>query len=696
MKSKYQTAPFFLFAFLILLLPFSYLSILEAQNEDRSPLQLMDIFDLETASNPQIAPDGKTIAYTRNWADVMTDKRFSNIWIINADGSGHRPVSSGKHQAYNPQWSPDGRKLAFISTENGSAQIYLRWTDTGEMAAISNLSKSPSSLQWSPDGKMIAFSMLIPEAPLKIGELPSPPEGAKWAAPSKVTDKLIFRFNGVGEIEPGYNQLFVLSADGGKAKQVTHGNYHNGGFAYNSANYSWAPDSKSIILSANRLDNWEDELFETDIFEFSLSGGEPKQLTNRKGPDRDIIISPDGKHIAYIGFDDRYQGYQVRQLHLANRDGANVSVLGKSLDRTVYSPAWAADGKSIYALFDSEGKTKLARFTLDGNYEVLAEGLGAGDSAYSGGNFSVSKNGVFAFSMSNPHTLSEVGIRDVSGKVKKITQLNDDLFSQRELGAVEEIWWESSVDKKKIQGWIIKPPGFDPSKKYPLILEIHGGPFAAYGPKFDSEKQLMAASGAVVLYTNPRGSTSYGEEFGNLIHHAYPGDDFFDLNSGVDAVIAKGYVDDNQLYVTGGSGGGVLTAWMIGNTDRFRAALSFYPVINWESFNFTADISSRTLKYWFPGMPWEHPENYRSRSLLEVSKNVKTPTLIMTGEEDWRTPMSESEQYYKSLKLQGVETVLVRVPGEPHGIRRRPSHAMSKISTLRGWFEKHSEKKVKP
>ncbi|NNF26847.1 MAG: S9 family peptidase, partial [Gemmatimonadetes bacterium] len=254
---------------------------------------------------------------------------------------------------------------------------------------------------------------------------------------------------------------------------------------------------------------------------------------------------------------------------------------------------------------------------------------------------------------------------------------------------VEEIWWESSKDGRLIQGWILKPPGFDPSRKYPLILEIHGGPFLAYGDGFDIEKQLMAAAGYVVLYSNPRGSTSYGEEFGNLIHHAYPGDDFYDLDSGVDAVIAQGYVDEDNLFVTGGSGGGVLTAWMIGHTDRFNAALPFYPVINWYSFNLTADMAAITNKYWFPGLPWDHVEHYENRSLLSVVKNVKTPTLIMTGEEDWRTPMSESEQYYKALKLLGVDAVIVRVPGEPHLIWSRPSHGISKITTLVGWFGRY-------
>jgi acylaminoacyl-peptidase len=238
----------------------------------------------------------------------------------------------------------------------------------------------------------------------------------------------------------------------------------------------------------------------------------------------------------------------------------------------------------------------------------------------------------------------------------------------------------------------MKPPDFDPSRKYPLILEIHGGPFANYGDRFDTEKQVMAARGYVVLYTNPRGSTSYGEEFGNLIHHKYPGDDFFDLNSGVDAVVAKGYIDTDNLFVTGGSGGGVLTCWMIGRTPRFRAAAPIYPVINWYSFNLTADISAFVTKYWFPGPPWDNVEHYEKRSLLSVVKNVKTPTLVMTGEEDYRTPMSESEQYYTALKLLKVETVLVRVPGEPHGITRRPSHHAAKISYIINWFDQHRAK----
>ena len=264
---------------------------------------------------------------------------------------------------------------------------------------------------------------------------------------------------------------------------------------------------------------------------------------------------------------------------------------------------------------------------------------------------------------------------------------------------MEEIRYKSSKDGREIQGWIVKPPGFDsagndsagndPAKRYPLILEIHGGPFANYGDRFAAEAQLYAAAGYVVLYTNPRGSTSYGEEFGNLIHHAYPGDDYFDLMSGVDAVLERGYVDPERLFVTGGSGGGVLTAWIVGRTDRFRAAVVAKPVINWTSFVLTADNANFYYRYWFPGFPWDHPEHYRARSPLSLVSAVTTPTMLLTGESDFRTPIAETEQYYQALRLRGVDTVMVRMPGAYHHIARRPSQMMSKAAHILAWFERY-------
>ena len=647
-----------------------------------------DIFQLEYAADPQISPDGQWIVYVRQWQDLMTDRRYSNLWLVKADGSDHRPLTTGKLVESQPRWSPDGKRIAYLSNKDDAPQIYVRWMDGGLTQAVTNSMTPPSTPTWSPDGNSIAFLGLVRQPALVVGQPLAAPPGATWAAPPKYTDKLVFRFDGVGDVPPGFVQVFVVPAEGGTARQLTSGDFNHGGTPYGGGSIAWTPDGSEVIIPARRGERPEWNSRESELFAVAVKDGALRRLTDRFGPDQSPAVSPDGKLIAYTGFDDRKQGYQNTLLYLMNRDGSGKRILSSRIDNGVGSPVWAADGKGVYVQYDERGNTKVALVALDGSYRVAAKDLGSGTSAYSGGSFSVSKDGSIAFSLSTPSQPSEVALVRPAAPAKTLTAINADILGDRTIGQVEEIWWKSSKDSLPIQGWIIKPPGFDPSRKYPMILEIHGGPFANYGDRFDEEKQLMAAAGYVVLYTNPRGSTSYGEKFGNLIHHAYPGDDFYDLNSGVDAVVAKGYVDAENLFVTGGSGGGVLTAWMIGHTNRFKAALAFYPVINWESFSLTADMAPSSVNNWFPGFPWDNVENYDKRSLLSVVKNVKTPTLVMTGEEDFRTPMSESEQYYKALKMLGVESVLVRVPEEPHGIRRRPSHEASKITTLEGWFTK--------
>ncbi len=658
----------------------------EAQKTKLGP---MDIFNLEYATSPEISPDGQWVVYVRQYFDVMTDRRYSNLWIARSDGSDHRPLTAGKYTEGEPVWSPDGKRLAYISSREGSPQIYVRWMDNGQTSPVTKVQEPPSGIAWSPDGSMISFFKLVPSPALVVGQQPPPPPGAQWAPPAKYTNRLVFRFDGVGEVPPGFSHLFVVPSEGGTARQLTSGDFHHGTSGFGGGTASWAPDGQAIVFQASRRANAERNLLETDLFEVTVGDGRLRQLTDRMGPDGSAVVSPDGKLVAYLGFDDRKVGYQNTLLYLMNRDGSGKRVLSSKLDQSVGAAVWSADGKSLVVGYDEKGNSKVAVMLLDGSYRVVANNLGTGGSAYGGGSYSVAKDGSVAFTVSTPSVPGDIAVVRPTQPVRTITSVNADVMADRRLGQVEELWWKSSKDGRPIQGWIIKPPDFDPAKKYPMILEIHGGPFANYGDRFDVEKQLMAAGGYVVLYTNPRGSTSYGEEFGNLIHHAYPGDDFFDLDSGVDAVIAKGYVDDKNLFVTGGSGGGVLTAWMIGRTNRFRAALAFYPVINWYSFALTADMSPLAVDNWFPGLPWDNLQNYESRSLLSVVKNVKTPTLIMTGEEDYRTPMSESEQYYKALKLLGVETVLVRVPGESHGIWGRPSHGMAKLTTMQGWFDQH-------
>ncbi|HKV42453.1 MAG TPA: S9 family peptidase [Blastocatellia bacterium] len=686
-QSKYFAAISFLLALPLTASP-------EVKGNHLGPL---DMFNVRYALAPQISPDGATVVYLQRFSDIMTDKTYSNLWAINFDGSNNRPLTTGDYQDGSPVWSPDGTRLAYISDRDGKPQIYVRWMDTGQTAKITNLEFGPSGLAWSPDSKSLAFVAPLPLAPPKLGTLAAAPLAAKWAPPARVINELVYRFNGIGYLPSASNQLFVISADGGTPHQITTGAHPLGGIGFRGIQPVWTPDGAYIIISANRRPDYEYEPFDSEVYQFAVADGALKPLTDRRGPDDDPIVSPDGKYIAYTGFDDRYQGYQVTHLYVMNRDGAASHELSAGFDRDVQNPVWAPDSRGIYFTYDDEGDTKLGFLALDaslnGKVTKMAEHLGSGGSSYSsaaGQPFSMANNGNFAIAYTTPGIPGDIAVATVGHPTTKvITSVNEGLLAYKTLGVVEAISYKSSKDGRRIQGWIIKPPDFDPSKKYPLILEIHGGPFANYGDRFDIEKQMMAAAGYVVLYTNPRGSTSYGAEFGNLIHHAYPGDDFNDLESGVDDVIARGYVDPDNLFVTGGSGGGVLTCWVVDNTTRFRAAVSLYPVINWYSWTLTSDIPMIGAKYWFPGNPADHTDQYMARSVISYVDRVKTPTMLMVGEEDYRCPPTEAEQFYAALKLNHVETMLILVPGEPHGISRIPSHHMAKVQYILNWFDQH-------
>jgi len=650
-----------------------------------SRFEAMDVFGLEWASDPQISPDGQRIVYVRNFMDVKSDRRRSNLWIVNFDGSDERPLTTGLQNDVAPRWSPDGKRVLYASTLDGTTQLFVRWVATGEVARLTQLQRAPGGLAWSPDGRWIAFLSFVPEKGQTLAELPTPPEGASWAARPQLVDLVAYRADGGGYLEHGKMHLFVLPAEGGVPRQVTSGPYNHAGTA-------WSADGKHIIVSSNRRADADYEPNDSELYEVSVADGSARPLTDRRGPDNNPVISPDGSRIAYLGFDDRYQGYQVTRLHLMNRDGSSSRVLSAKLDRDVASPVWSADGRSIWFQYDDHGDTRIATIDLDANVQDVTDRVGGTsiDRPYGGGQFSIARNGRFAFTQTSPTRPADVAVGTKGTRTASaITRLNEDLLAHKQLGVTEEIRFTSSHDNRPVQGWIVKPPGFDPARKYPLILEIHGGPFLNYGPRFAADYQLYAAKGYVVLYVNPRGSTSYGEEFGNLIHHAYPGNDYFDLMSGVDAAIARGYVDPEQLFITGGSGGGVLTSWSIGKTTRFRAAVVQKPVINWYSFVLTADAYPFFVKYWFPGPPWEIPEHYHARSPISLVGNVSTPTMLITGEADYRTPIAESEQYYQALRLRRVDAALVRIPGASHSIDARPSNLIAKAQYVLGWFEKY-------
>lgn len=672
---------------LCLLVASSALPVVAAPAEGPSRLFTgADLFRLEVASDPQISPDGKTIAYVRHSNDIMSDRARATIWSIDVDSGEQAPLVAGPGSHGQPRWSPDGSRLAYISSadESAGAQLHVRWMKSGQVARLTGLPATPRGIAWSPDGERIAYAMFVPDEAPKLGTAPAKPEGAKWAEPLQVIESVVYRTDERGYAKSGYNQVFWIAADGGAPTQLTFGARNAG------ANLSWTPDGRSILFSANLSDDWQRDIVESEVHEVSIDTLELRTLTSRHGPDNGPAVSPDGKWIAWTGFDDRYVGYQNRLVSLMRRDGGEVRVLGAGLDRSLDDPAWSADSRALYASYDDHGSVRVARIALDGSMRTVATGLtGSGlDRPYSGGDFSVSRNGTVAYTGGSPLRPSDIWVTR-GGEARQLTRLNEGLLGAKSLGAVQPLA-VTAFDDLPVDAWLVTPPHFDASRKYPLILEIHGGPFAAYGPTFSTDNQLYAAAGYVVLYVNPRGSTSYGEAFANQIDKAYPGRDYDDLMSAVDAAIAKGFVDPANLFVTGGSGGGVLTAWIVGKNDRFRAAATQKPVIDWASFVLTSDLTPLFSRYWFGKFPWEDPQAYWARSPLSLVGNVKTPTLVVVGSDDYRTPVSEAEQYYMALQLRGIPTALVKVPGANHGdLAARPSQSAAKASAILAWFERY-------
>lgn len=653
-------------------------------NADARPLDYHDVFGLEYADSPAISPDGDQAVYVRRHMDSQSDRNLGQLWLIDLDSGQQQPLTGGDGSFSSPQWSPDGSRIAYIGQGgDGDSQLHVLWLASGRVTEITDGPYSPSALSWSPDGSRIAFNRFVPAEPPRLVKPLKAPEGANWAPAPTVIDRPVFRIDGQGFLPHGQTQRFVVPADGGPVRQITDGPYPNSGPA------AWSTDGTALIFAAVRRDDWELESRDTELYRFDLKSGEFDVLTDRYGPDQSPAISPDGRRLAWLGFDDELMSYTNTDVWLMPVDGGKPENLTGDLDRNVDKLVWADDGKSLYIAYSDQGTGVVERLRLNGERARVADDLGGTTLGrpYASGDFDAG-GGKVLFTRTTPTRPADLVVVD-RGNERRLTTMNAELLANRQLARVEEIKYPSSLDGLEIEGWVAYPPDYEAGRRYPLILEIHGGPFADYGPRFSMEVQLMAAQGYVVLYTNPRGSTSYGAGFANEIHHAYPGNDYHDLISGVDHLIERGIADPDRLFVTGGSGGGVLTAWIVGSTDRFSAAAVVKPVINWTSFVLTGDLTPFFHKYWFPALPWEAPEHYFERSPLSKVGNVNTPTMVMTGEADWRTPMWESEQFYQALKLRGIDTLLVRIPEAPHGIAARPSQLVTKIQHILAWFDRY-------
>ena len=642
-------------------------------------LEIDLLLDWESVSSPRMSPDGARVVFTRGWVDKVNDRRQSDLWVVESDGSRPRFLTEGS----SPRWSPDGTRVAFLKRgEPEGSQLHVLWMDTREVTQITRVAESIRDVRWSPDGRRIAFRMLVPEKePFVKIELPPKPKGAKWAEEPKVVSRLSYRRDRSGYRPKGFHHLFVVDAEGGTERQVTSGDFDHGGG-------EWTRDGARLIFSGLRAEDADWQIAESELYAVDVDDGEVKQLTSRRGPDGSPAVSPDGRHIAYTGADWKGDTYHVSKLYVMPVDGGEPRLLTADLDRQVSGPTWTRDGDAILFSVATEGSRHLYRATLDGEVEPVTTGplsFRFGDVTPDGGAV-----GVLATS-SRP---GDLAIVDPDGAHRRLTRVNDDLLDHVALGTVEEIRYPST-DDLEIQGWIVKPPDFDPAKKYPLILQIHGGPHGMYGVDFSFERQNHVAEGFVVLYTNPRGSDGYGKAFGNAINNAYPGMDYDDLMRGVDEVIARGYIDEDNLFVYGGSGGGVLTCWIVGMTDRFKAAVSMFPVTNWISFVGTTDGP-----YWyhnFKQYPWEGIEEHWRRSPLRLVGNVTTPTMLITGELDLRTPMAQTEEYYQALKWRKIDTAMVRIPDEYHGAAgRHASNQLRRILYVRAWFDRYKGEDEEP
>jgi dipeptidyl aminopeptidase/acylaminoacyl peptidase len=696
-----------------------------------------DLFNFVWVGDPQISPDGSRVAFVRVAVSEKKDGYDTSIWTVStANGETHQLTSGTRDTS--PRWSPDGKYLVFVRvTEKDGRpdvpQLFMLAMAGGDSFQFTNVARGAGQPQWSPDGKTIAFvNTANPEdlARLKEGQkegLPSPaPQPAPQAAASpaaspsptdskkpddkresdvRVITRAVYRFNGPGYLDPKHPQhIWVITAPGNADEKITPKQLTNGRFAED--NVTWAKDASQIYFTSDRTDEPYYELPSTDIYSVPINGGPPVKLSSFEMDAAGFALSPDGKQLAFIASIGRpVKSYQQPDLwviditpNARNSKPRNLTAefdydVGGGLtgDNTAprggggNPPVWTADGRSIIGVYTKEGRANLA--TFDATNGKLTD-LTRGDQAVT--SFRSTADGSrLAYTVSTPTLVGDLYWLPLPGvNPKQLTHFNDQLFSKLNLSEPEEIWYQS-FDGKKIQAWVQKPPDFDANKKYPLILNIHGGPHAAYGFVFDHEFQWMAAKGYVVLYPNPRGSTSYGQEFGNVIQYNYPGDDHKDLMAGVDELIKRGYIDEKRLGITGGSGGGVLTNWAIGHTTRFAAAVSQRDISDWSAWWYTADFAPFQPS-WFKGAPFEDTD-FKTRSPITYIDKVTTPLMLILGETDWRTPASAGgEQMFRALKYRKIPTVMVRFPNESHELSRsgQPWHRIERLQHIVGWFDK--------
>jgi dipeptidyl aminopeptidase/acylaminoacyl peptidase len=642
--------------------------------------------DWERVRDAQISPDGARIVYTREHVNKLEDKWDAETWILNSDGSQHRFLVKGS----SARWSPDGKRLLYLADgEPKGSQIFVRWVDVdGPATQVTHLTEAPRNVAWSPDGKSIAFSMFEADQEKWTISMPSEPKGAKWTPAPRVVGTLHYRQDRVGFLEDGYTHLFVVPADGGTPKALTSGKWSVGaGELRGAATIDWTPDSKSIVFDGIREGDADLKYQESQLYVVDVASGAIRDLVTKPGSWGDPSVSPDGKLVAFTGYEPSGHTHTVSDLWVVPTGGGTIKKISGDYDRNPNNLQWAPDGGGVYFDAEDRGSRNLQFASVNGGVKAITTGTHVltFDSVASIRGDLVAAGTSADFE--HPQDIVRYNLKQ-PGQIAKLTDVNGDVLAGKQLAKIEEVWY-TSTGNTKVQGWIVKPPSFDPSKKYPLILEIHGGPFSMYNVAFNWMFENFAANNFVVLYTNPRGSTGYGSAFSNGIDHNYPGPDYDDLMAGVDTVVGKGYVDTSRMYVSGCSGGGVLSSWVIGHTDRFAAAAVRCPVIDWISMAGHTDIPLFTYSF-FKKPFWEDPSDWLAHSSVMSVGKVTTPTLLMTGVLDRRTPMPQTEEYYAALKVKGVPTKLLQFNEEFHGTGTKPSNYIRTQLYMMSWFNKYT------
>jgi dipeptidyl aminopeptidase/acylaminoacyl peptidase len=695
---------------------------------DKRPIAETDLFKFVWTADPRISPDGKQVVYVRVTVNEKKEGYDTALWIVPTDGSEPaRPFTSGPHDSA-PRWSPDGARISFVripekEREKEGPQIYLISTRGGEAVALTSLPKGAAGAVWSPDGRTIAFESSANDKDLKKWRAQKEKEAkdakdkeksAKDAEEDRESDvrvitNAIYRFNGGGYNDPAHpDHLWTVAvpADGTKApepKQLTSGELSEG-------DASWSPDGSLLYFGSVRSKEPYYEDPKATLFVVPAAGGEVRPVMSFNGGAEDYSLSPDGRSIALIGFANPAKPRSHNESDLfvigtaAGSEARNLTAsydgeIGEGIGSDQHPPrggspkpiVWSGDGRSLYVITADQGRANLSRIdaatgaiqpVTHGDQEVVSYSASADGSR-------------MALVLSTTTVLGDLYSLDAaSGKLTLIARPNQELFSQLNLTPPEEIVYKS-FDGREIHAFVQKPADFDPKKKYPLILDIHGGPHTAYGYTFFHEMQWMAARGYVVIYPNPRGSSEYGQDFGNVIQYEFPGDDAKDLLAGVDEMVKQGVADPKRLGVTGGSGGGILTNWIVTQTDRFAAAAAQRSIASWADFWYTADFTL-FRPTWFHGAPWEDPQDFARRSPITYAAKITTPLMLIEGEADYRTPPGAGgEQMFRALKYMKKPVVMVRFPGESHELSRsgQPWHRVDRLRHIMAWMDKYLQGK---